>query len=86
MGDKAMRDALLATFIFTTLLGLLVGMSAMAEAKKHKDQFTKISQQLEDEQLKRDYFEWRESNATGHSKSKEQFPRYDELQRMNEAE
>ncbi len=61
---------------------LVVALFSMMTIRAYQDQQSKLERterQLAAEQLKREYFEWRESNATGHTTDKSEFPKMDEL-------
>lgn len=61
-------------------LAVLINLLTYALYQDQLAANAKLDQQLYHEQLKREYFEWRETTATGHKTDKANFPRWDEIE------
>lgn len=72
-----------------TILCLALGFSILSSLislrlyLENRSKITGLERQVYSERLKREYFEWRETNALGHNKSKQDFPRYKELENLS---
>lgn len=58
---------------------VMVNLMMYGVMDEHRRMADKAASELYVERLKRDYFEWRDSDATGHRNNKSAFPRAAEL-------
>lgn len=79
--DQHSTAAAALTLALTVMV--MINLMMYGVLQDHRKLAEKVSQQLYTEKLKRDYFEWRESNATGHSVDRSEFPRAAELEAAN---
>ena len=74
----------MANALLVLALGLAIMINLMTYALYQDQQrkHDKIADQLYSEQLKRQYFEWRDSMANGHKTDKANFARWTELEQI----
>jgi hypothetical protein len=78
-----MKNAIIAVQALIILVAVLFSLMTVRAYQDQKAETANTERKLYSEQLKREYFEWRESNATGHTVDKSEFPRMSELNALS---
>jgi hypothetical protein len=77
------RDWLIVLLAAATATAIMFFLISLRLVEDRQARIEKLERDLYVTDLKRDYFEWRESNALGHSTASQNFPRWQELQALN---
>jgi hypothetical protein len=81
-GDS-MKNLIIIGLFFGMLLTSLFGMVSVRAYHDEQVANQKLERKLYVENLKREYYQYRDSTATGHSTDKAAFPRYDEMEALS---
>jgi hypothetical protein len=77
------RDWLVVLLAASTVVALMFFLICLRLVAERQARIDKLERSLYVTDLKRDYFEWRESNAIGHTVDSRSFPRQAELEALN---